>query len=155
YATVYTMAGSWSKESKDISCATSPSAVSYDISYTRRNEYVQTLPPIRIPLRTLGRTARLAQAFRSRRGDAGQGPRHGRRRNDAGGANAGAGRLALDRARPDRGATAPRLRDHQGARGEDRRLVLAEPWHRLSDADLSRGSRLRDGTERGRQETLF
>ncbi len=45
--------------------------------------------------------------------------------------------LALDRR-----SAAPRLRDHQAGRGEDRGLVLAEPRHRLSDADLSRRSRL-------------
>ena len=70
--------------------------------------------------------------------------RHGRtavrlrRRHDARRTHAGAGRPSPAGARPDRRATAPRLRDHQGARGEDPGLVRAEPGHRLSDADLSR-----------------
>ena len=49
---------------------------------------------------------------------------------------------------------APRLRDHQAGRGEDLGLVLAEPGHRLSDADLSGGSRLRHRFDRRRQEAL-
>jgi hypothetical protein len=30
-----------------------------------------------------------------------------------------------------------RLRDHQAGRRENWQLLFAEPWHRLSDADLS------------------
>ena len=81
-------------------------------------------------------------------------PRHGRRRHDARRPHAGAGRPAADRARADRRAAAPRLRDHEGAGGQDRGLVRAEPGHRLSDADLSRGDRLRHRAGRGRQEAL-
>ena len=80
--------------------------------------------------------------------------RHGRRRHDARRPHAGDRRSAADRARADRRAAAPRLRDHQGAGGQDRGLVLAEPRHRLSDADLSGGGRLRDGADRRRQEAL-
>ena len=40
---------------------------------------------------------------------------------------AGAGRSATHRACLDRASAAPRLRDHQAARGENRRLVFAEP----------------------------
>ena len=80
--------------------------------------------------------------------------RHGRRRHDARRPHAGAGRSAPDRAGADRRAAAPRLRDHQGARGQDRRLVLAQPGHRLSDAHLSRGGGLRHRPARGRQEAL-
>jgi sulfonate transport system substrate-binding protein len=76
------------------------------------------------------------------------------RRHDACRAHAGAGRLALDRARAHRRAAAPRLRDYQGARGEDRRLVLAEPGHRLPHPHLSRGSRLCHRGSGGRQEAL-
>src|ERR1700693_5512332 len=65
-------------------------------------------------------------------------PRRHARRTDA-----GAGRPAADRARLHRPGTAPPLRDHQAGRGENRRLVLTEPRHRLSDADLPRGSGLR------------
>ena len=69
-------------------------------------------------------------------------------------ADAGAGRPAARRAGADRGSAAARLRNHQAGRGEDRRLVLAEPRHRLSDADLSGRSRLRHRGERGLKKAL-
>ena len=68
--------------------------------------------------------------------------------------HAGAGRPAAARAGADRRGAAPRLRDHQAGRGKDRGLVLAEPRHRLSDADLSGRSRLRHGFDRRRKEAL-
>ena len=64
------------------------------------------------------------------------------------------GRPAADRARADRRAAAPRLRDHQAARGQDRRLVLAEPRHRLSDPHLPGRGRLRHRAGRRREEAL-
>ncbi len=51
-------------------------------------------------------------------------------------------------------SAAARLRNHQAGRGKDRGLVLAEPRHRLSDADLSRGSRLRHRRDRGLEKAL-
>ena len=68
--------------------------------------------------------------------------RNGRRRH-ARRAHAGAGRPAAHRARLDRRGAAPRLRNHQARRRENRGLVQPESRHRLSDADLSGGSGLR------------
>src|SRR6201993_5300287 len=99
----------------------------------------------------VGRRPRLARAFRPRPW---LGRTSRRRQYDARRAHAGAGRPAPDRARTDRRAAPPRLRDHQGAGRQDRRLVLAEPRHRLSDADLSRGGGLRHRRGRVRQEAL-
>src|SRR4051794_3523778 len=102
----------------------------------------------------MGRTPRLAWACRPRPG-LGRAPWwHGRRRDDARRPHAGAGRFASDRACPDRRAAAPRLRDHQAARGQDRRLVFTQPGHRLSDAHLSRGGGLPHRPARGRQAAL-
>src|SRR5262245_32900025 len=61
---------------------------------------------------------------------------------DARQAHAGPGRSASDRTGVDRRSAAPRLRDHQTARREDRRMVQPEPRHHLPDADLSGRSRL-------------
>ena len=52
-------------------------------------------------------------------------------------------------------SAAARLRNHQAGRGKNRRLVLAESRHRLSDADLSRGSELRHRVGRRFSKKLY
>ena len=101
-----------------------------------------------------GRHGRWGRHHRHGGGRHGRGGGFGRRRHDARRPHAGAGRPSPAGAGADRRAAAPRLRDHQGAGGEDRGLVRAEPRHRLSDADLSRRGRLRHRAGRRRQAAL-
>src|ERR1700680_1732482 len=103
--------------------------------YLITKENLPNARTLRISWRPMGRGAssppRPLRRLRFRRTPwRGHEPRRHARRTDA-----GAGRPAADRARLHRPGTASRLRDHQAGRGENRRLVLTEPRHRLSRSE--------------------
>src|SRR5476651_614258 len=128
------------------------SAISLAMSSRREHVWNERLQPFLRPL--LGRRTPWSSRFRAWLRLGGPRARSGWRRYVPYRPPVCARRLEIARARLDRRAAAPRLRDHQADRGENERLVQPKSGRGLSDAHLSRRGGLPHLRKRGQQEAL-